>query len=385
MTDFSPLFAALRDSVLLESEITTNALGNPIHTTEQGIENFWKWFGDSVMKNRKGQPCVFYHGSPYIFDRFIPQQIIGQLKGDDAVFFSTKKNFSIEFAQVRLDDTNDQMQANKLPGIQKSDKKQIYECYLRCKKPFNFRNKSCIDQFIKYIENVEDRRSENTNVKSVLTGAYPYNFTHVFDEIKIGDILNVGSTISPSTIDGSIEHDTIPRNLKYSRKIYNDFSNGIVFKKGEKSLLAYGFEVLDSIKLLSDKVILTKNSEVIDRIKSSGIVFKGSEKKRIPFTLLVSTESNPEDTQKIQVNIVVYRIFASKELAPLYKYPNNWQEIESLLINPKLSFVQVIKELGYDSFFTLEEGYLNIVVFNANDIKSVNNDGTFSESDKILS
>ena len=384
MTDFSPLFAALRDSVLLESEITTNALGNPIHTTEQGIENFWKWFGDSVMKNRKGQPCVFYHGSSYAFDRFIPQRIIGQLKGDDAVFFSTKKQFSIDFAQIRMDDDG-QLQVNRLPDAQKSDQKQIYECYLRCKKPFNFRNKSCIDQIIKYIENVEDRRSENTTVKSILTGAYPYNFTHVFDEIKVGDILNIGSTVSPSTISGSIENDTIPRDIKYSRKSYNDFSNAIVFKKGEKSLLAYGFEIFDKIQMLKDKVILTKNSEVINRIKSSGIIFKGSEKKRIPFSLLVSTESNPEDTQKIQVNIVIYRIFANKESAPLYKYPDNWQEIESLLINPKLSFVQVIKELGYDSFFTLEEGYLNIVVFNANDIKSVNNDGTFSESDKILS
>lgn len=389
MTDFSPLFAALRDSVLLESEITTNALGNPIHSTEQGIENFWKWFSDSVMKNRKGQPCVFYHGSSYVFDRFIPQRIIDQLEGDNAVFFSTKKQFSVDFAQIRIDDDG-QLQANRLPDAQKSDQKQIYECYLRCKKPFNFRNKSCIDQFIKYIENVEDRRSENTTVKSVLTGAYPYNFTNVFDEIKVGDILNIGSTVSPSTIGGSIKNDIIkndiiPKDIKYSIKSYNDFSSAIVFKKGEKSLLAYGFEILDNIQLLKDKVILTKNSEVIDRIKSSGIVFKGSEKKRIPFSLLVGTESNPEDTQKIQVNIVIYRIFANKELAPLYKYPNNWQEIESLLINPKLSFVQVIKELGYDSFFTLEDGYLNIVVFNANDIKSVNNDGTFSESDKILS
>lgn len=384
MIDFSPLFTALRDQVLQESEITINSLGNPIHSTEQGIENFWKWFSHSVMKNRKGQPCVFYHGSSYIFNKFIPQQIIGQFEDDKAVFFSTKKEFSDEFAQTRLDDDG-RMQANKIPGAEKSDQKQIYECYLRCKKPFNFRNKNCIDQFINYIDGVQNRRNkDNIIVKSAITGAYPYNFIDDFDKAQVNDIVMIKSPSQTCSIIGHVENDMVPYRME---KINNEYwwNKTIIFHKGEKSLLVYNIEFLNEDKLPKDKVILTRNSEIINRIKSSGISFKGSDEKKIPFNLLISSESYPLDKEKIQVNIVVYKIFANKELAPLHKYQNNWQEIESLIINPDLSFVQVIKNLGYDSFFTLEDGSLNIVVFNANDIKSVNNDGTFSESDKILS
>lgn len=386
MTDFSPLFTALRDSVLLESEITTNALGNPIHTTEQGIENFWKWFGDSVMKNRKGQPCVFYHGSPFIFDRFIPQKIIGQLNGDDAVFFSTKKQFSVDFATERYDD-NEGIEVNIIPNSTKANDVQVYECYLRCKKPFNFKNKQCINKFMEYIDEIvpdqEQRYNNNSDIKikSFLTGSYPHNYIDGIDNIKIGDIISYDSPLKSGQKIGSIENDVIPNTVEYTKKWNN---NVVVFNKGEKSLLAYGIEILKNtekqFKLTNEVLINTTNTEIVDRIKLSNTPLKGFNEKRIPFIIDVGL-----DHAKVLVNIVVHRIASNENIAPLHKYPNNWEEIETLLIKNDLSFVQVIKKLGYDSFFTLEKGSLNIVVFNANDIKSVNNDGTFSESDKILS
>lgn len=42
---------------------TTNSAGNPIHSTESGIRNFWKWFGDSKIVDEQGRPLVVYHGS----------------------------------------------------------------------------------------------------------------------------------------------------------------------------------------------------------------------------------------------------------------------------------------------------------------------------------
>lgn len=40
-----------------------NSEGRPIHTTLEGIRNFWRWFGDSKVVDTAGKPLVVYHGS----------------------------------------------------------------------------------------------------------------------------------------------------------------------------------------------------------------------------------------------------------------------------------------------------------------------------------
>lgn len=42
---------------------TRNSNGQPIHPTEEGIRNFWRWFGDSKVADDQGRPLVVYHGT----------------------------------------------------------------------------------------------------------------------------------------------------------------------------------------------------------------------------------------------------------------------------------------------------------------------------------
>lgn len=42
---------------------TRNSAGHPIHATEDGIRNFWRWFGSSAVKDQASLPIVAYHGS----------------------------------------------------------------------------------------------------------------------------------------------------------------------------------------------------------------------------------------------------------------------------------------------------------------------------------
>lgn len=49
---------------------TTNSNGQPIHPTEEGVRNFWKWFGDSKVVDAEGRPLVVYHGTKADFDTF---------------------------------------------------------------------------------------------------------------------------------------------------------------------------------------------------------------------------------------------------------------------------------------------------------------------------
>jgi hypothetical protein len=47
-----------------------NSNGQPIHPTQEGVRNFWRWFGDSKVVDADGRPLVVYHGSGVAFDAF---------------------------------------------------------------------------------------------------------------------------------------------------------------------------------------------------------------------------------------------------------------------------------------------------------------------------
>ncbi len=47
-----------------------NSEGRPIHPTEEGVRNFWRWFGDSKVVDEQGRPKVMYHGTKSDFDTF---------------------------------------------------------------------------------------------------------------------------------------------------------------------------------------------------------------------------------------------------------------------------------------------------------------------------
>ena len=47
-----------------------NSEGRPIHWSEEGVRNFWRWFGDSKVVDAEGRPLVVYHGTPSDFSVF---------------------------------------------------------------------------------------------------------------------------------------------------------------------------------------------------------------------------------------------------------------------------------------------------------------------------
>lgn len=49
---------------------TRNSNGKPIAQTEEGLRNFWRWFGDSKVVDEQGRPLVVYHGTKGNFDTF---------------------------------------------------------------------------------------------------------------------------------------------------------------------------------------------------------------------------------------------------------------------------------------------------------------------------
>lgn len=60
---------------------TRNSVGKLIHPTQQGIINFWRWFGNSKLVDGSKRPLVLYHGSESDFDVVDVNKGIGKNHG----------------------------------------------------------------------------------------------------------------------------------------------------------------------------------------------------------------------------------------------------------------------------------------------------------------
>lgn len=55
----------------------TNSEGAPLHDTEDGLIEFWRWFGNSRATDILGRPVVMYHGTDAEFDHFSTHFVSG--------------------------------------------------------------------------------------------------------------------------------------------------------------------------------------------------------------------------------------------------------------------------------------------------------------------
>lgn len=77
---------------------TTNSDGKPIHPTEEGVRNFWKWFGDSKVVDEQGRPLVVYHGTTGDIESFDKNQMGSNTRAESAKsgFFFTSDTVTAE-------------------------------------------------------------------------------------------------------------------------------------------------------------------------------------------------------------------------------------------------------------------------------------------------
>lgn len=68
-----PAVRLVVESMAAQSLVVTNSLGQQIHPTEEGVENFWEWFGDSKIVDEQGRPLVAFHGTNADFEEFSDQ------------------------------------------------------------------------------------------------------------------------------------------------------------------------------------------------------------------------------------------------------------------------------------------------------------------------
>jgi len=129
-----------------------NSKGLPIHSTEEGVKNFWKWFGDSKVVDKDGRPLVVYHGTNADFDQFekrggIRGGILGAREVTaDAFFFTPDASYAEKAADIRRENFG--------------GTKNILEAYLKISNPI---------PFVRFDSKTEDLFRQ-------LAGEYPHNY-----------------------------------------------------------------------------------------------------------------------------------------------------------------------------------------------------------------
>lgn len=107
---------------------TTNSRGRPIAATKEGLENFWRWFGESITMDKNGRPRVFFHGSRKDFSSFrydVPIEA-GRYAGD-GIYFSLNPSEASAYSK------SPQRSADSFEWSGSS----VYPTYLRINKVFD--------------------------------------------------------------------------------------------------------------------------------------------------------------------------------------------------------------------------------------------------------
>lgn len=123
---------------------TTNNKGNLIHPTKEGIQNFWKWFGDSKVVDEQGRPLEVYHGQPYRYE----------YKDGDVIAVEPKKIdvFNNENPRFLRKDNKGFYFSDKRTAEDYAEGGNVYAVYLSSLNPFTW-NHSSKETFITITKN----------------------------------------------------------------------------------------------------------------------------------------------------------------------------------------------------------------------------------------
>jgi hypothetical protein len=107
ISDYLLQASALPDTIDIDGvqRPTRNSTGQPIHPTEEGVRNFWRWFGDSKVVDAEGRPLVVYHGSDAEFVEFAPEKrgrATGAASARMAFFAAGKRETSLAYVSRTL-------------------------------------------------------------------------------------------------------------------------------------------------------------------------------------------------------------------------------------------------------------------------------------------
>lgn len=112
-----------------------NSLGRAIHPTDEGIQNFWRWFGDSKVVDEHGRPLVVFHGTKRDFDTFNPDAYKANEDVHDLRPSGLDPSTYIGSHFAETSDVADSFARGLYLGKHDESAGHVYPCYLRVTNP----------------------------------------------------------------------------------------------------------------------------------------------------------------------------------------------------------------------------------------------------------
>ena len=236
---------------------TTNSEGKPIHSTEEGIRNFYEWFSNSKVVDEQGRPFVVYHGAYENFDVFKKSELGKYTNAESAkqgFFFTDKKDLASDFAYDSARSFGKYSEKQILAQIQKADFEKINEFVTRkIKGEYDFSIYNSINEYLednRKIKSIEPSESEYRDAINNLAAEYLYNgisdsdtsneYKRIFDElgISIGYVQEVELKIeNPLVVNKAIDFEDGDGLTHYIEKAKKDGNDGVIFNNVREVIL----------------------------------------------------------------------------------------------------------------------------------------------------
>lgn len=166
-----------------EQKPTRNSEGQQIAATEEGVRNFWAWFGDSKVVDADGRPLVVYHGTGAEFEAFDPEMGAWNYARDEGKFFFTSEEGVAE-----------RYSSSEPMGNQGEWEPRIVAAYVAVSNPWTEKASGEPDQFWDELPDyIVGGMVENNDGAIVSSAQSSHQMVVAFEPTQIKSVDNVGS------------------------------------------------------------------------------------------------------------------------------------------------------------------------------------------------
>ena len=212
---------------------------------------FWKWFGNSVYKNSKGNPLIAYHYSPNKFHEFDINKVGSRDFGfyGYGIYFSTHKSIASQYG------------------------KNQYAVYLKMEKPFMFDR-----EYYKYPITEESYSIVKKYEEYNLLTKDELNIVH-----KLEDIINNTKIQEEKTtvIENGRTYPATVYHLQYKDKTYSTDPHMVLDEKDAMSQFIYNYfnDILKELKKIYDVCMKQRNKQFAQMLQKNGYdsIWAGTE------------------------------------------------------------------------------------------------------------
>lgn len=284
---------------------TRTSSGTLIFPTDEGVRNFWRWFGDSVFVDDQGRPMVMYHGTAREIDEFIPKQA-------NAIFITPKVEFAADFKKGVLggvatwsenwmvDNYEDILTPEQ---IERAKLKALSEIDAETKKDYKLTPKSHHSAFVETAEFNQallDEMPSRANVIPLFVKAEnPFNYDNPNHVRQVVDRLFLDSGVDLETDPNGLirfedENGSIADKQYSENEVYKMLSRGywplIEQKEAQEAIRGLGFDGFSVQEALTKNYAVYDSTQVKSAIGNTGEF--SPEKKGIRYSL--SQTKTPE-------------------------------------------------------------------------------------------